>query len=96
MSKSKLALDNDTERELLLDLWNIEEMAERGNLDAVKEQLASLIEEVRYSEVIESYKLFDVRDRAQEDDLLDTVITITKKTPNDMELGKEIRNLFRA
>ena len=96
MSKSKLALDNDTERELLIDLWNIEEMAERGNLDAVKEQLATLIEEVRYSEIIESYKLFDVRDNAQEEDLLDTVITITKKTPNDMELGKEIRMLFNA
>lgn len=96
MTKSKLALDSETERELLLDLWNIEEMAERGNLDAVKEQLAKLIEEVRYSEVIESYKLFDVRDRAQEDDLLDTVITITKNTPNDMELGREIRMLFNA
>ena len=29
MTKSKLALDNETERELLIDLWNIEEMAER-------------------------------------------------------------------
>ena len=96
MSKNKLALDNDTERELLIDLWNIQEMAERGNLDAVKEQLATLIEEIRYSEIIESYKLFDVLDNAREEDLLDTVITITKKTPNDMELGKEIRMLFNA
>ena len=96
MTKSKLALDNSTERELLLSLWNIEEMAERGNLDAVKELLSTLIEEVRYSEIIESYKTFDVFDNAREDDLLDTVITITKNTPNDMELGKEIRNLFRA
>ena len=96
MTKSKLALDNETERELLIDLWNIEEMAERGNLDAVKELLATLIEEVRYSEIIESYKVFDVLDNAREEDLLDTVITITKNTPNDMELGKEIRNLFRA
>jgi len=96
MSKSKLALDNDTERELLIKLWNIEEMAERGNLDAVKELLSTLIEEVRYSEIIDSYKLFDVLDNAREEDLLDTVITITKKTPNDMELGKEIRMLFNA
>jgi hypothetical protein len=96
MTKSKLALDNETERELLIDLWNIQEMAERGNLDAVKEQLATLIEEVRYSEIIDSYKLFDVLDNAREEDLLDTVITITKKTPNDMELGKEIRQLFNA
>ena len=96
MSKSKLALDNDTERELLIKLWNIEEMAERGNLDTVKELLSTLIEEVRYSEIIESYKLFDVLDNAREEDLLDTVITITKKTPNDIELGKEIRQLFNA
>ena len=96
MSKSKLALDNDTERELLIKLWNIEEMAERGNLDAVKELLSTLIEEVRYSEIIESYKLFDTLDNAREEDLLDTVITITKKTPNDIELGKEIRQLFNA
>ena len=96
MSKSKLALDNETERELLIKLWNIEEMAERGNLDAVKEQLVTLIEEIRYSEIIESYKLFDVLDNAREEDLLDTVIAITKKTPNDMELGKEIRMLFNA
>ena len=96
MAKSKLALDNSTERELLLSLWNIEEMAERGNLDAVKELLSTLIEEVRYSEIIDSYTLFDVLDNAREEDLLDTVITITKNTPNDMELGKEIRNLFRA
>lgn len=96
MSKSKLALDNSTERELLLSLWNIEEMAERGNLDAVKELLSTLIEEVRYSEIIESYKTFDVLDNAREEDLLDTVITITKNTPNDMELGSEIRKLFNA
>ena len=96
MSKTKLALDNSSELKLLTDLWNIEEMAERGNLDAVKELLATLIEEVRYSEIIESYKTFDVLDNAREDDLLDTVITITKKTPNDMELGKEIRNLFNV
>ena len=32
----------------------------------------------------------------REDDLLDTIITITKNTPNDAELGKEIRQLFNA
>ena len=96
MTKSKLALDNSTERELLLSLWNIEEMAERGNLDAVKELLKTLIEEVRYSEIIDSYTVFDVLDNAREEDLLDTVITITKNTPNDMELGNEIRKLFNA
>ena len=94
MTKSKLALDSETERELLIDLWNIEEMAERGNLDAVKEQLATLIEEVRFSEVIESYKLFDVLDDAREEDLLKTISSTVKNTPNDMELGREIRQLF--
>ena len=96
MTKSKLALDSQTERELLLDLWNIEEMAERGNLDAVKEQLATLIEEIRFSEVIQSYKLFDVLDDAREEDLLETISSTVKNTPNDMELGKEIRMLFNA
>jgi hypothetical protein len=94
MTKSKLALDSQTERELLIDLWNIEEMAERGNLDAVKEQLATLIEEIRFSEVIESYKLFDVLDNAREEDLLETISSTVKNTPNDMELGREIRQLF--
>ena len=94
MTKSKLALDSQTERELLLDLWNIEEMAERGNLDAVKEQLATLIEEIRFSEVIQSYKLFDVLDDAREEDLLETISSTVKNTPNDMELGGEIRKLF--
>jgi hypothetical protein len=94
MTKSKLALDSETERELLIDLWNIEEMAERGNLDAVKEQLATLIEEVRFSEVIESYKVFDVTDNAREEDLLETISSTVKNTPNNMELGKEIRQLF--
>ena len=94
MTKSKLALDSETERELLIDLWNIEEMAERGNLDAVKEQLATLIEEIRFSEVIQSYKLFDVLDNAREEDLLDTISSTVKNTPNDMELGREIRQMF--
>jgi len=95
MTKSKLALDNETERELLIDLWNIEEMAERGNLDAVKELLSTLIEEVRYSEIIDSYTLFDVLDNAREEDLLDTISSTVKNTSNDMELGREIRQLFR-
>jgi hypothetical protein len=96
MSKSKLALDNSSERELLIDLWNIEEMIENNEPEQALKAIKALIEEVRYSEIIDSYTLFDVLDNAREEDLLDTVITITKKTPNDMELGKEIRNLFRA
>ena len=96
MAKAKLALDNSSERELLIDLWNIEELIENGyNYDALNE-IKTLIEQVRSSEIIDSYTLFDVLDNAREEDLLDTVITITKKTPNDMELGKEIRNLFKA
>ena len=96
MAKAKLALDNETERELLLALWNIEELVENGYTYDALNEIKTLIDEVRYSEIIDSYTLFDVLDNAREEDLLDTVITITKKTPNDMELGKEIRNLFRA
>lgn len=96
MAKAKLALDNSSERELLIDLWNIEEMIENNEPEQALKAIRVLIDEVRYSEIIDSYTLFDVRDNAQEEDLLDTVITIIKKTPNDMELGKEIRNLFRA
>ena len=31
-----------------------------------------------------------------DDNLLDIIITMVKETPNDMELGKEIRQLFNA
>ena len=91
MTKSKLALDNSTERELLLSLWNIEEMAERRNLDAVKELLTTLIEEVRYSEIIDKYTLFDISDDIREEDVLDEIKSTVKNTPNDMELGGKIR-----
>jgi len=91
MTKSKLALDNSTERELLLSLWNIEEMAERGNLDAVKELLATLIEEVRYSEVIDKYTLFDILDEIREEDTIDEMKMIVKTEPNNMTLGEKIR-----
>ena len=94
MSQSKLALDSYSELKLLTDLWNIEEMAERGNLDAVKEQLATLIEEIRFSEIIDTYTLFDPMKGMGEEDLLETISSTVKNTPNDMELGGEIRKLF--
>ena len=31
-----------------------------------------------------------------DDNLLDIIITMVKETPNDAELGKEIRQLFNA
>ena len=91
MSKAKLALDNSSERELLIDLWNIEEMLENEEpveaLKAVKE----LIDEVRYSEIIDSYTLFDISDRVREEDIIDEIKYMVRNFPNDMELGKLIR-----
>lgn len=91
MEKAKLALDNSSERELLIDLWNIEEMLENEEpveaLKAVKE----LIDEVRYSEIIDSYTLFDISDRVREEDIIDEIKYMVRNFPNDMELGKLIR-----
>lgn len=96
MTKSKLALDNSTERELLLDLWNIEEMIENDEPVEALKAIKALIEEVRYSEIIDKYTLFDISDQIREEDLLDEIKSTVKNTPNDMELGNKIRNLFRA
>lgn len=91
MTKSKLALDNSTERELLLSLWNIEEMAENDEPVQALKAIKALIEEVRYSEIIDSYTVFDVLDNAREEDIIDEIKTLTKTEPNDMELGKLVR-----
>lgn len=94
MTKSKLALDNSTERELLLSLWNIEEMLENEEPVQALKAIKALIEEVRYSEIIDKYTLFDISDEIREEDLLDEIKSTVNNTPNDIELGKEIRNLF--
>jgi hypothetical protein len=94
MSKSKLALDNYSELKLLTDLWNIEEMVEQDKKKKALKAIKKLIEEIRFSEIIDSYTLFDVTDEIRKEDLLDTIESTIKNTPNDMELGGEIRKLF--
>ena len=59
MPKTKLKLDSTTHPSLLCSLWDIEKRIEQNNLNKAKELLANLIEEVRYSEIIESYTLLD-------------------------------------
>lgn len=94
MAQMKLALDNETERELLLDLWKIEELVEQDKKKKALKAIKELIKEVRYSEIIDSYTLFDATDGFREEDLLDTIASTIRNTPNDMELGGEIRKLF--
>ena len=91
MAKAKLALDNSSERELLIDLWNIEELIENGyNYDALNE-IKTLIEQVRSSEIIDSYTVFDPMDEMRQEDIVDEIKDYVKSEPNDMELGKKIR-----
>jgi hypothetical protein len=94
MSKSKLALDNYSELKLLTDLWNIEEMVEQDKKKKALKAIKKLIEEIRFSEIIDTYTLFDVTDEIRKEDLLDTIASTIRKTPNDIELGGEIRKLF--
>jgi hypothetical protein len=94
MSKSKLALDNYSELKLLTDLWNIEEMVEQDKKKKALKAIQELIQEIRFSEIIDTYTLFDVSDEIRKEDLLDTIANTIRKTPNDIELGGEIRKLF--
>ena len=91
MEKAKLALDNSSERELLIDLWNIEEMLENEEPVEALKAIKELIDEVRYSEIIDSYTLFDISDRIREEDIIDEIKYMVRNFPNDMELGKLIR-----
>lgn len=59
MPKIKLKLDSSTQPALLVDLWNIEEMIENEEPVEALKALKKLIDEVRYSEIIESYTLLD-------------------------------------
>lgn len=63
MSKKKLALDAQSHLELLVRLFNIEEVLENGMYGEASKELTSLIEDVRFSEVIESYELMEDTDR---------------------------------
>lgn len=92
MAKSKLALDNDSERELLIDLWKIEELVENDKKKKALKAIKELIEEVRFSEIIESYTLFDISDQIRVEDTLDDIKLLVKGVDNDKELGKAIRS----
>ena len=59
MAMKKLALDPKTHLNLLTRLWAIETMIELG--EEVKEEVQKLIEEVRYSDIIESYELMEYK-----------------------------------
>jgi len=96
MTQNKLALDSYSELKLLTDIWNIEELVEQDKKKKALKAIKKLIEEIRFSEIIDSYTLFDVTDQIREEDLLDTISSKIKNTPNDMELGREIRQLFRV
>ena len=94
MTQSKLALDSYSELKLLTDLWNIEEMLENNEPVEALKAIQELIQEVRFSEIIDTYTLFDPMQGMGEEDLLETISSTVKRTPNDMELGGEIRKLF--
>ena len=57
----KLALDSETHLNLLIRLWNIETMIEPGKDIVLDRALAKLIDEVRYSDIIESYELMEYK-----------------------------------
>lgn len=96
MTESKLALDSYSELKLLTDLWNIEEMVEQDKKKKALKAIQELIKEVRYSEIIDSYTLFEATEGFRKENLLDTIESTIKNTPNDMELGREIRQMFRV
>lgn len=91
MTESKLALDSYSELKLLQELWNIEEMIENNEPEQALKAIKTLVEEIRLSEIIESYTLFDPMDEMREEDILDEIKDYVKSEPNDMELGKKIR-----
>ena len=57
MSRKKIALDSEAHLHLLTALFDIEAIIEPGEDIVLDRALAKLIDEVRYSEIIESYKL---------------------------------------
>ena len=59
MSRKKLALDSEAHLHLLNTLFDIEAMIEPGEYSMLDRALGKLIDEVRYSDVIESYKLME-------------------------------------
>lgn len=59
MSKKKLALDSESHLHLLVKLFKMEEMLIKEKYEELGKAFEKLIEEVRYSEIIESYDLME-------------------------------------
>lgn len=59
ISKERYALDSTTQPKLLVDLWDVEEMIENEEPIEALKRLQRIIEEVRYSNIIDSYTLID-------------------------------------
>jgi hypothetical protein len=57
MTIKKIALDSEAHLHLLTALFDIEAIIEPGDDIVLDRALAKLIDEVRYSEIIESYEL---------------------------------------
>lgn len=57
MSKKKLALDSQSHLHLLVSLFKMEEMLIKEKYEELGKAFEELIEEVRYSEIIETYTL---------------------------------------
>ena len=91
MTENKLALDNYSELKLLTDIWKIEELVEEGSSKKALKKIKKLVDEIRFSEIIDSYTLFDVSDQAREEDIIDEIKDYVKSEPNDIELGKKVR-----
>ena len=73
MTENKLALDNYSELKLLTDIWKIEELVEEGSSKKALKKIKKLVDEIRFSEIIDSYTLFDVSDQAREEDIIDEI-----------------------
>lgn len=91
MKQMKLALDSTTERELLIDLWKIEELVQEDKNKKALKAIKELIKEIRFSEIIESYTLFDTSDRIREEDAINEIKLLVKGYDNDEDLGGNVR-----
>jgi len=57
--RKKIALESESHLHLLVSLFKMEEMLEGEEYKELSKALEVLIEEIRYSEVIEEYKIMN-------------------------------------
>lgn len=57
MTKKKLALDSESHLHLLVSLFKMEEMLIKEKYEELGKAFEELVEEVRYSKIIEKYTL---------------------------------------